>query len=293
MVYSGCLHGERPLCFGWSARALLLTIIWVAAWLPRGFVELTQLLFDRKAVVFFFPSAKACVNGEKPRIALTIDDAPVSTEFDRRQADSCCTAQILDLLSRFDAHATWFIIGSHHEGREALIRRCVQEGHELGNHGMYDRAAWKLGAEQFAEDVGSTQAVLESSGGGQRRWFRPGHALFTFSQLRWLQKQRYRVVIGSVYPHDALDLPPFQCPFPRLIAWHICHKAAAGDVIVIHDRPWTPKALELALPVLAMRFQICTLSELADACEGSRPQSREPQVPNSRRPRQNSPRVTE
>ncbi|CAE8589910.1 unnamed protein product, partial [Polarella glacialis] len=65
----------------------------------------------------------------------------------------------------------------------------------------------------------------------------------------------------------ASDLPPWQCSAPWILAWALIRKAQAGDVIIVHDRPWTAKALEMALPVLAERFTICTLSELADACE--------------------------
>eukprot|EP00747_Dinoflagellata_sp_TGD_P129727 gnl/TRDRNA2_/TRDRNA2_174729_c2_seq2.p1 gnl/TRDRNA2_/TRDRNA2_174729_c2~~gnl/TRDRNA2_/TRDRNA2_174729_c2_seq2.p1 ORF type:complete len:539 (+),score=69.00 gnl/TRDRNA2_/TRDRNA2_174729_c2_seq2:194-1618(+) len=144
-----------------------------------------------------------------------------------------------------------------------------------------------MGSEQFVQDVQATQAVLERSGGGKRRWFRPGHALFSLRQLTWLREHHYRVAIGSIYPHDALDLPPFQCPFPRLIAWYLCRRAAAGDIIVVHDRPWTAKALAIALPVLAERFQICTLSELANACEApgspSMQRSHAAKLPSGRR----------
>lgn len=54
---------------------------------------------------------------------LTFDDGP-----------SEWTPLILDLLAEHDVKATFFVIGQHVSGREALLRRIDEEGHEIGNH---------------------------------------------------------------------------------------------------------------------------------------------------------------
>ena len=56
-------------------------------------------------------------------IALTFDDGP-----------SGYTGQVLDILDRHEAKATFFIVGRNAEHNVALIRRTVESGHEIGNH---------------------------------------------------------------------------------------------------------------------------------------------------------------
>jgi peptidoglycan/xylan/chitin deacetylase (PgdA/CDA1 family) len=256
-------------------KGLVLTGFWVLAWLPRPLLAALRWLFYRWGVVFYFPQELAHEHveggaGDRPMLALTIDDGP-ALEFDSRPAAKCSTSDIRRVLDRFNVKATWFVIGGHVvEDRKTLLQELVQEGHELANHGMLDRPAWLLNSKVFEDDVVATQDIIRDCGGGQRRWYRPGQAVFTRHMLRFLKENGYRIALGSVYPHDAVDLPPVQCPFPRTLAWLLVQKARAGDVIIVHDRPWTARVLELALPSLASRFEICTLSRLADVCESAR-----------------------
>src|SRR3954447_21445090 len=57
-------------------------------------------------------------------IALTFDDGP----------DPQWTPQILDVLARYHAHATFFQIGSKVNEHPELTRRVVAEGNEVGSH---------------------------------------------------------------------------------------------------------------------------------------------------------------
>ncbi|MDR3350313.1 MAG: polysaccharide deacetylase family protein [Prevotellaceae bacterium] len=57
-------------------------------------------------------------------LALTFDDGP----------DSVTTPKVLDTLSHYGVPAVFFCIGHKTEGQERLLRRMVEEGHQLGNH---------------------------------------------------------------------------------------------------------------------------------------------------------------
>jgi peptidoglycan/xylan/chitin deacetylase (PgdA/CDA1 family) len=208
-----------------AAQMVALPVILASYWGPRSVLSFVQSLFDRRHVVFFFPPSKVdyTENQEKPLVALTIDDAPAS-EFDRRPDATCSTTEILNVLSEFGVKATWFIILSHADERRCIMKRLVSEGHELANHGTLDRPAWKLSMESYKRDVADTQQCLEHYGAGERRWFRPGHAVFTPTQKDWLVEEGYRIAIASVYPHDALDLPPVQSASVSLNSWHCKNK---------------------------------------------------------------------
>ncbi|MFY1618794.1 polysaccharide deacetylase family protein [Micromonospora sp. WMMD736] len=57
-------------------------------------------------------------------IALTFDDGP----------DPRWTPQVLDVLRRHGAHATFFVVGARVNEHPELVRRIIAEGHEIGSH---------------------------------------------------------------------------------------------------------------------------------------------------------------
>ena len=59
-----------------------------------------------------------------PLVALSFDDGP----------DPAYTPQVLDILARYEAHATFFLIGENARRHPELARRIRDMGHEVGNH---------------------------------------------------------------------------------------------------------------------------------------------------------------
>src|SRR5882757_5327892 len=58
------------------------------------------------------------------KLALTFDDGP----------NPAVTPRLLDLLDRYDARATFFVIGRHVRACPGLTAELVRRGHSLGNH---------------------------------------------------------------------------------------------------------------------------------------------------------------
>src|SRR5881394_2040718 len=61
---------------------------------------------------------------DKTEVWLTIDDGPSPVH----------TVAILDLLDRFKARATFFVIGSRAEKYPHLLTEILSRGHEIANH---------------------------------------------------------------------------------------------------------------------------------------------------------------
>ena len=76
-------------------------------------------------------------------IALTFDDGP----------DPIITPQVLDILKRHNARATFFMLGYHVPGNEAVVKRIHQEGHEIGNHSWAHAHFTQLTPEQIQGDI--------------------------------------------------------------------------------------------------------------------------------------------
>ncbi len=94
---------------------------------------------------------------------LTIDDGP-STQ----------TLEMLDLLDRHDAKATFFVVGERAEARPELVREVVRRGHGLGNHSATHpvRWFWALPPQRMRREIERTQVILQHITGVRPRWFR-------------------------------------------------------------------------------------------------------------------------
>jgi peptidoglycan-N-acetylglucosamine deacetylase len=63
------------------------------------------------------------------------------------------TEQILTLLARHRARATFFVLGEIVRDHPDLVRRMLDEGHELGCHGMRHEPLWGRTPEAFAAEL--------------------------------------------------------------------------------------------------------------------------------------------
>ena len=209
----------------------------VVRWLSRRFPD----------VLFHQPKAG-------PLVAMSFDDSP----------HAASTPRILDLLAEHEARATFFIIGEHLAGNEEIVRRLVDEGHELGNHMMADAPSARLPAVEFERELLQTHELLARF--GPVRWFRPGHAWFNRRMLDQLHRHGYRCAMASTY---ALEFLPVPAPYA---ARHILLNVGPGGLIVLHDGvpdlERTLAVLERILAALRRRgYPVVTVSELAAAGE--------------------------
>ncbi|MBE9076085.1 polysaccharide deacetylase family protein [Romeria aff. gracilis LEGE 07310] len=196
------------------------------------------------------PGATYYIDTDAQAVALTIDDAP-----------SEATDEILDVLDRYDAKATFFIISRRVPGREQNLTRMVAAGHELGNHLTEDEASILLSATDFEAAVLEADRVLADY--GPVRWLRPGMGWYSPGMVATVSRQRRQLVLGSVFPYDT------HIASPQFASQFILSSVRPGDIIVLHDGPGrgdrTAKTLKQILPALqAQGYDVVTLSTLAE-----------------------------
>jgi polysaccharide deacetylase family protein (PEP-CTERM system associated) len=73
--------------------------------------------------------------------------------------------RLLELLAREQTHATFFTLGWVAERYPALVRRIVDDGHELASHGYLHERASSLSRAAFKDDVLGAKHLLEDIGG--------------------------------------------------------------------------------------------------------------------------------
>jgi polysaccharide deacetylase family protein (PEP-CTERM system associated) len=119
--------------------------------------------------------------------------------------------RLLEILSAHDTKATFFTLGWIAERYPELIRRIVDEGHELASHGYGHQRANDLSESEFLEDIGNAKAILEDIGGRAVTGYRAPSFSIGLANL-WafdcLSRAGYRYS-SSIYPirHDHYGMP--------------------------------------------------------------------------------------
>lgn len=91
----------------------------------------------------------------KKRVALTFDDGPHAT----------VTPQVLDTLRKYDAKATFYVLGNKVQVHPELAQRIVSEGHEIGNHTWTHPNLVRLSDEEILNEYNrTTEAIIEATG---------------------------------------------------------------------------------------------------------------------------------
>lgn len=206
---------------------------------------------------YFYPQVIFRHTTHEKVVALTIDDGPKGES----------TSAILDLLKKYNAKATWFIIGSHcirFDPYNHLLNRMIKEGHQLGNHTYMDRLTLKLSYWQIRGELQSVKRTIDSVCGDHDQLFRPGGGLFNTKVVKAALDEKHKVIIGNNYPHDGERLLRMITP-SWWYAWYILKKLNPGDIIILHDLPTSLPTLQVILPELQRRgYRIVTVTQLLD-----------------------------
>ena len=117
----------------------------------------------------------------------------------------------LAMLDDHRAHATYFTLGWIAERYPRLVRRIVDQGHELASHGYAHLRASEQSREEFRLDIKRAKALLEDIGGVEVKGYRaPSFSIGRTNlwALECLSEAGYRYS-SSVYPirHDHYGMP--------------------------------------------------------------------------------------
>lgn len=112
------------------------------------------------------------------------------------------TDELLELLARHHAAATFFTLGWIAERHPALVRRIVDAGHELASHGWSHRRVSSLSPAEFRAEARNSKAVLEDIAGCAVVGFRAP----SFSIGR-AQAWAFDVLIEEGYRYDSSVFP--------------------------------------------------------------------------------------
>ncbi|WP_276356363.1 polysaccharide deacetylase family protein [Cohnella caldifontis] len=113
-------------------------------------------------------------------IALTFDDGP----------DPVYTPKLLDLLKKYGATGTFFLVGSHAEKYPEIVARIHDEGHVIGIHNYLHHSNWLMRPKTVKKQILRTSDVIKRITGIRPNYYRPPWGivnLFDYRRLGHLQ----------------------------------------------------------------------------------------------------------
>ncbi|MDT8425667.1 MAG: DUF3473 domain-containing protein [Methyloprofundus sp.] len=121
------------------------------------------------------------------------------------------TQHILDIFAQHNVKATFFTLGWVAERYPELVKRIVNEGHELASHGYEHIRVTEQTPEQFRMDVRKTKKLLEGIGGVEIKGYRAASYSISRDNLWALDilAEEGHKYSSSIYPvkHDLYGMP--------------------------------------------------------------------------------------
>jgi peptidoglycan-N-acetylglucosamine deacetylase len=177
----------------------------------------------------FFPNRIWQMNVQEKVLFISFDDGP----------HEMITPQVLDMLAKHGAKATFFCLGKNVLLHPSIFDRIITEGHAVGNHSHHHLNGWKTPDEKYQDDIIAAAGCIPSN------LFRPPYGRLTSNQARRLQEAGFQVVMWSVLSADYnKEITKEKC------AMRVLENIQPGAIVLFHDSEKAAHNMMYALEIL-------------------------------------------
>lgn len=166
-------------------------------------------------------------------VYLTFDDGPNAEQ----------TPQVLDVLKRNNAKATFFCVGSRIAGNEQILKRMADEGHTIGNHSFSHTNSFPLfSRRRMIADIEQCQKAIESAIGTAPTLFRPPFGVTNPTVGKAVKTLNLKTIGWTIRTYDT------NRGSDAKIARRISRQLRPGAIILLHDRlPQSAERLQMVI----------------------------------------------
>lgn len=175
----------------------------------------------------FYPHALWRMDRREKVVYLTFDDGPIPE----------ATPFILDTLDKFQAKATFFMVGDNACKYPHLLHEVKMRGHRIGNHTFNHLSGFRHWTWTYLANIRKAETVL------QTELFRPPHGWMRLTEYRVLRHCGYKVVMWDVITRDYSKLMTAED-----IVNNVKRYTRPGSIITFHDSLKSIEKLKHALP---------------------------------------------
>ena len=179
-----------------------------------------------KLLRWLYPNALWRMDKNDHSVYLTFDDGPIpeSTPF------------ILETVRRYNAKATFFMVGENVLRYHDLYNQIVAEGHQVGNHTFNHIGSFKHWTLTYALNIQQANDLIKA------HLFRPPHGWMRHSVYWWFQR-RYKIVMWDLVTRDYSKWLTADD-----VVRNVKRYTRNGSIITFHDSLKSIDKLKTALP---------------------------------------------
>lgn len=177
----------------------------------------------------------------KNSVLLTFDDGPHPE----------ITAEILDLLDKYNARAVFFIVGRRIERAPELLREIIVRGHMIGNHTYIHSNTKQPNFLRYWSDINKCQDLIETFTSYRPKLFRPPGGRISIKSILIPRLLGFKVIKWSIETNDWACKSDVEA---KKTANKIINKIQKRDILTLHDdNKYVILILKTILPFLASK----------------------------------------
>jgi len=172
---------------------------------------------------------------ERKVVLLTFDDGPKAPET---------LDPLLDTLDEHRAKAIFFVNGYRVKAHPELLKTIDERGQTIGNHSWDHIELKKAKPAEIKKQIESVQEIVEETIGKKPIFFRPPHGSSN-DYVREVAKDNG--MLFMTWSNGSLDWDMGKIPEekrPQAIIDNVFEQLHPGSNILMHELPWTAKALD-------------------------------------------------
>ena len=153
------------------------------------------------------------------QLALTYDDGPNDPH----------TFRLLEVLTKHNVRATFFLIGRFVQQRPDIVREIVEAGHVVGNHTFTHPLLTLKSSSEVRKELRDCGAALQDAIGAHSNLFRPPFGGRRPAVLRVARELGLQPVMWNATGYD------WTAPPAEVIERKVSRQIRGGNVILLHD----------------------------------------------------------
>jgi len=172
-------------------------------------------------------AARMATSSLKPVSRVETSSKIVAFTFDLTFGESA-PGKVLDALASAGAKATFFVAGPYAKAHPDVVRRIVQEGHEIASQGYWHENLSAAEDSRVRESIARTHDILKSFTGVEPSLFRPPNGDYDDRVIRSALEVGYSTITWSL---DSFDWRNTTADYIRR---RVAGKARQGDIVRFH-----------------------------------------------------------
>ena len=192
------------------------------------------------------------VNTEEKEVALT---------FDINWAEEDHLDEILQILKKYDAKGTFFIMGgwvNYTDDNKEKLKNIYNDGHEIGNHSYIHPNFMNITEERMNDELKKTEDIIYETIGYNTKLFRFPSGSYNEKALNYVMSKGYKCIQWDV---DSVDWKQAGADVEYN---RVMKNVKEGSILLFHNNAkYTPENLDRIINKLTGEgYKFLTVSEL-------------------------------